>query len=196
MSILIRPAGEADVPDLAKLLMLATEGITEAIYHDLIPGKPTNEIVERRFHFKGTTKSFHCCHVAEQSGRVVGKLHAHPIDAVLNDPPDPLVPDDRYAVVEVFDHLDVAAPDSYYINAIAVYPEHRGQGIGGALMAQAEEHARQGGFTTLSLAVFEENEGALRLYRRHGFEEVARHPAAKHPMLHLGGDILMLLKAL
>lgn len=196
MSPLIRPATEADIPDLAKLLMLATDGITAAIYHDLIPGTPTHQIVERRFHRLGTTKSYERCQVAERDGRVVGKLHAYPMDDGENDPPDPLVPDERFAVVEAFDHLDQAVAGSYYVNAMAVYPAHRGQGIGGALLDLAHAQARQGGFDTMSLAVFEQNQGAHRLYRRQGFREVARHPAARHPMIHLGGDILMLAKTL
>ena len=196
MTFTIRPATEADIPDLAKLLMLATDGITAAIYHDLVPNTPTNEIVERRFHRLGTTKSFERCQVAERNGRVVGKLHAYPMDEGENDPPDPLVPEARYAVIEPLMALDEPAAGSYYINAMAVFPEHRGQGIGGALLDLAHDHARQGSYTTMSLAVFEQNEGAYRLYRRQGFAEVARHPAAKHPMLHLGGDILMLLKTL
>jgi len=189
----IRPARANDSPLLAEMTLVATDGIVEALYEGLIPGKTTAEIVERRVLATGTTGSYENCWIAEQAGRPLGVLHAYPMDDLANDPPNEPVPEERFVVVEPFDHLDPHAAGSYYINIVAVQPEAQGQGIGSALIAHARQQAEERGFTTLSLIVFEENQRAVRLYKRLGFAEVARHPAVAHPLIRHGGDLLMML---
>jgi ribosomal protein S18 acetylase RimI-like enzyme len=39
-----------------------------------------------------------------------------------------------------------------------------------------------------SVEVFEQNEGAVRLYERHGFRIVARRPVVPQPCYPYGGD--------
>ena len=56
---------------------------------------------------------------------------------------------------------------------IAVRPEHRGRGIGGALVARFIAEARSRGATRLFLEMREGNT-AEALYLRHGFERVGR----------------------
>lgn len=62
---------------------------------------------------------------------------------------------------------------------IAVGPEHRGQGIGGALLERFIEEARSRGANRLFLEMREGNPAA-RLYRRYGFEQVGRRRAYYH----------------
>ena len=193
MTLVIRPARVDDSRLLAEMTLVATDGIVEALYEGLIPGKSTAEIVEQRVLASGTTGSYENCWIAEQVGAPLGVLHAYPMDDLENDPPNELVPEERFAVIEPFDHLDPQAAGSFYINLVAVQPEAQGRGIGSALIAQARQEAKRRGFTTLSLIVFEENQGALRLYERLGFTEGARHPSVAHPLIRHGGDLLMLL---
>lgn len=56
------------------------------------------------------------------------------------------------------------------VMGLAVAPEARRRGVGAALLAAAEEHARARGAHKLSLRVLSTNESALRLYERLGFE--------------------------
>lgn len=53
--------------------------------------------------------------------------------------------------------------------AIALVPEARGRGIGGALLDALCRQAAEGGYESLMLSVDPANERALRLYRRLGF---------------------------
>lgn len=62
-----------------------------------------------------------------------------------------------------------ARRDEYYIDTVCVNPEFRGQGIGSLLLAQAEEIARDAGFSKVALNVELEKEDALRLYERVGY---------------------------
>ena len=64
-------------------------------------------------------------------------------------------------------------PGAYVIAEIHVAPEFRGRGFGEAILARAQEDARQGGFHEMALHTLTTNP-AQRLYRRFGFEEVAR----------------------
>lgn len=57
-----------------------------------------------------------------------------------------------------------------HILLIYVQPQHRGQGIGTALIQQAETWAKARGDRALGLQVFADNQPALNLYRRQGFQ--------------------------
>jgi ribosomal protein S18 acetylase RimI-like enzyme len=56
------------------------------------------------------------------------------------------------------------------IHDLAVLPQHRGRGVGTALLQAAEEYARREGCCRLTLEVLESNSGAQTLYRRFGFD--------------------------
>ena len=58
--------------------------------------------------------------------------------------------------------------------AIGVVRDHRGRGVGGALMDALIVEARRSGVSKIALSTGLFNEAALRLYRRYGFNEVAR----------------------
>jgi len=58
------------------------------------------------------------------------------------------------------------------IHDLAVLPGHRGSGIGRALLAAAEEHAREAGCCKLTLEVQDDNTPARHLYERYGFRDV------------------------
>jgi ribosomal protein S18 acetylase RimI-like enzyme len=57
------------------------------------------------------------------------------------------------------------------IHDLAVIPEHRGKGIGRALLTEAEKHALDRGCCKLTLEVQEDNLTARTLYDRFGFAD-------------------------
>ena len=62
--------------------------------------------------------------------------------------------------------------DEFVVSSLAVSPSSRGLGLGTALMRKAEEKARSMGKQTMTLAVIGENEGAIRLYERLGYQTI------------------------
>ena len=64
------------------------------------------------------------------------------------------------------------------IHDIAVLPGHRGAGVGQALLAAAEQHAKERGCCKLTLEVLTGNGRALKSYLGFGFEPYALDPAA------------------
>ncbi len=59
---------------------------------------------------------------------------------------------------------------SAHLEALAVAAGAEGRGIGGALIAAAEQRALQSGARTMTLTVFTDNSRARRIYERHGYK--------------------------
>jgi GNAT superfamily N-acetyltransferase len=57
------------------------------------------------------------------------------------------------------------------IQNLGIVPEHRGRGLGTALLLRALEGFRQAGLRRAFLEVTAQNDGAVRLYRRLGFRK-------------------------
>jgi ribosomal protein S18 acetylase RimI-like enzyme len=56
-----------------------------------------------------------------------------------------------------------------FLAYMAVEPEWRGRGVGGALLMAAEDEARRRGLPYMALMVTDENSAARRLYERNGY---------------------------
>ncbi len=72
--------------------------------------------------------------------------------------------------------LETIADGDFYLLAIAIDKELRGEGVGSALMDSTEERARASSSTRLSLDVSAKNEGARRLYERRGMTVESQWP--------------------
>ena len=90
--------------------------------------------------------------------------------------------------------LENLAPGTWYVNVLAAYPEHRGRGYGGALLAVADRLAADTGNRGLSIIVADTNTGARKLYERSGYREVARRSMVKEDWQHPGTDWVLLTK--
>jgi ribosomal protein S18 acetylase RimI-like enzyme len=78
-----------------------------------------------------------------------------------------------YAVLTYGYDLEFAGRDAY-LTEFYLHPEARGRGLGKWLLARVEERAREAGVQAVHLMVRPENEPALTLYRRAGFEAPPR----------------------
>ena len=63
---------------------------------------------------------------------------------------------------------------------VSILKEYWGMGIGRVLMESCIDCARRAGYAQLELEVVADNERALSLYRRAGFEEYGRNPRGYH----------------
>jgi GNAT superfamily N-acetyltransferase len=61
-----------------------------------------------------------------------------------------------------------------YVFLLYIAPEHRHQGLGTALMQHAQAWAQQQGYTQMSLQVFEDNDAAMQLYTKLGYQSQAK----------------------
>lgn len=128
--------------------------------------------------------------VAEVDGEIVGALTGYVV-------PEPDKSQDVSDLPEAFApilELEALAVGTWFLLVVSVFPEHRGRGIGTALLVEAENLARRADARQISLVVETANVGALRLYRRYGFREQARTPYLPFPGSTDEGDWLLVIK--
>ena len=181
-----RPARQEDCPDIAALYRISSDGVADYIWSKLAqPGENPLDVGVRRYTREDTAFSYLNCTIIEHAERVIGMLVAFPMHVdpaeVETDP-----------VLAPYGKLE--EDDSYYICGMALIPEYRGRGLGTRLLSLAEEQAGNKGFDKLSLIVFEQNDGARRLYARHGYREVARAAVYPHPLIHYTGNAILMVK--
>jgi len=80
-------------------------------------------------------------------------------------------------------------PEAVLIYSIAVSPQHQKRGLGGHLLAWAEQQARQEGYPLIRLYTNERMEENIAWYRRLGYQETKRE-------LYLGSTLVHMAKRL
>lgn len=186
----LRPAKKSDSHDIAALFLISSDGLAEYIWQDFaIDDEPLIDVGTRRYARDDVAFSWQNCFIAEKDGKVIGMLHGFPMEVDPNEAPttDP--------VLAPYSRLE--EDQSYYISGLALRPDNRGRGIGKALMAMAEDKTQRLSLNKISLICFEQNKGAMKLYRTLGFKETAREPLYPHPLLkYKDGDAILMVKTL
>jgi ribosomal protein S18 acetylase RimI-like enzyme len=187
----LRPARKDDAEALARLIDMAGEGFGMYLWSQAAkPGETALEIGKRRAQREEGGFSYRHATVLETDGKVAALLLGYRLAEpyVLGDLT--ALPDMVRPLIE----LEAEAPGTWYINALAAFPEYRGRGFGTCLLQEADRLAKAVGAPALSLAVAEQNEGAKRLYERVGYRTVARRPLVPFPGLGHSGDWLLMTK--
>jgi len=186
--VTFRLATKKDSLTIAALFSISSDGVVDYVWSTLAPDYPglaPIEIGAVRYASEEGNFSYTNCVVAEREGKVIGQLCTYPAE------PDPAEPDEPVdPVLEPYGRLEV--PGTLYISSLALFDRFRGMGLGTRMLSIAREQARERGFEALSLLVFEQNTGALRLYEREGFREVDRAAVVPHPLIHHTGDVLLM----
>ena len=132
-----RPATREDAGKIAELFAIASGGVAKYVWGTLAPRYPgltPLEIGERRYAREEGAFSYKNCTVAELGGEVIGMLHAFPMEVEPEETDGSVDP-----VLEPYARLEV--PGSYYVSAMAVFPGHRGKGLGTRMLETAKEQA-------------------------------------------------------
>ena len=185
----IRAARREDSRAIAELFLISSDGLAEYIWSKAAePGETPLEAGARRYARDGVAFSYQNCVLAALDGTVAGMAHSFPMDA------DPAAEPEVDPVLRPYAELEDYG--SLYLSGIALFADYRSHGIGTRLMASVDDRARTLGRPRVSLICFERNEGAMRWYRRLGFEALARRPLVPHPLLHYAdGDAVLLVRA-
>jgi ribosomal protein S18 acetylase RimI-like enzyme len=188
-----RPARRDDADALAALVNHAGEGMPLWLWETMRePGETAWDVGRRRAAREEGSFSYRNALVADIDGRAVGALIGYA------QPAEP-APIDYAAMPPMFvplQELENLAPDSWYVNVLAVDPAFRGRGIGGKLLGIADETAALAGRPGLSVIVSDANSGARRLYLRCGYREAATRPMAKDSWPGHGTAWILLTKSL
>ncbi len=186
-----RPATSEDAATLAKLIDIAGEGIPNWLWtKQCSAGQSPLEIGTERAKRPEGGFSYSNAVIAERDGNPLGMVLSYGIDAAPEDDPD-----DLPAPIAPFVELEKQSVETWYINALAVFPGHRGSGTGTQLLTGAEQLAKQNGYKAVSIQVYGQNDGAVRLYQRLGYELHNKAPVREHPCQpYYTGDVLLLIK--
>lgn len=185
-----RAATVDDCRRIAELFRISSDGVADYIWSGLTaeyPGMDPIEIGAIRYSSEEGDFSYRNCVVAERGGEVIGLLCTFPIPEDAGETSD----ESGDPVMEPYARLEV--PGSLYVCSLAVFDEHRGMGLGTEMLDIARGQARTRGFDVLSLLVFEQNAGAVRLYEREGFEAVGRTAVVPREKIHHTGDVLLMV---
>lgn len=187
----IRPALERDCRDIARLFLIGSEGLAELIWtRERGAGESVIDVGARRCARRNVSFSYESCVLAEAEGRTVGLLHAYRMEATPRSADEKVEP-----VLRPFAALRHVG--GLYLSALVVEPEYRGRGIATRLLGWARRRALDLALPRLSIVVLDQNEAAMRLYRRVGFTETDRAPLSPHPALPgWAGDALLLTKSI
>lgn len=156
------------------------------------PGEDILQVGKRRYEQENSSFSYRNCLAVEVDHKVVGMMVAFPMESPDTD--DSLGDNENDPVLVPYSKLEEY--DSYYICGIAFFEEYRGQGMGKKLMALAEKRCQELALNKISLIVFKENVGALRLYEALGYEIVMEENVVAHPLIHFTGKACLMVKPL
>lgn len=133
-------ATPADAGALAELVQLASEGLGLHLWTKLAAGGDPWSVGRARLSRETAALSYRNAVIAKLGGQPVAGLISYP----LGDKADS-IPDDEPAVLVPLHELMNLAPGTWYVHAVAAYPQHTGQGYGSALLAKAERFAAAAG---------------------------------------------------
>jgi ribosomal protein S18 acetylase RimI-like enzyme len=185
-----RRATLADVAVLAELVQFASEGLALRLWTQLAgPGGDPWNIGRKRVSSEAGGISYRNALIGELAGEPACGLIGYP----LGEEPEP-IPDTLSAMLVPLHELTNLALATWYVHALAAYPEPRGRGLGTALLAEADRLAAQTGTPGLSLIVSDTNTGARRLYERCGYRAAARRKMVKDGWQHPGADWVLMTK--
>lgn len=183
-----------DAEVLARLVNMAGEGLPLHLWGKMAgPGQTAWEVGRARAGRTEGAFSYLNAVTLREGDRADGPVIACLIGYAIAAEPEP-IGDDLPAMFVPLQELENLAPDTWYVNVLAVLPEHRNRGLGSRLLDLAEAQAAAGGRRGLSIIVEDANEGARRLYARRGYREVARRPMVKDGWENSGTDWVLMVK--
>ena len=191
MNITYRTGRKEDCPKLAELVYIASDGVVEFLFHDLIAGVSPIQMVTHNLEKDTGYYTYKNTFVAEDDSGVIGVSFYYPAQYhVISDEMRSFFPADR---IEHLEHiLSGRVDDSLYIDTLCVDENFRGNGIGQELISLTRQNAVDQGFDSLSLIALADNTDAHRLYFRCGFEIVSNVEMEPHELIpHEGGAYLM-----
>ncbi|MFC1601961.1 GNAT family N-acetyltransferase [Pseudomonadota bacterium] len=187
----IRKASLSDCRAIAELALIASEGMTAYFWEQ--SRKADQEIIEvgvLNAASECDNFSYRNAYLALIDNEIAGMLLAYRLPNPENAEDLKKFPEFLHPLIE----LEQCVPNSFYLNMLATYPQHRNKGIGKKLMSTINQLAVAASCTTISIEVFEQNEGALRLYQRLGYHIVEQRDVVPHACHPYEGKIFLLTK--
>ncbi len=191
MTFRYRTAEKEDCKKLAEMINIASGGIVEYLFHDLVPGMTPVQVVAHNLESENSPYSYRSAVVAEEENDVIGIALSFPSSYhKITNTMRNFFPADRLEHLRHFYASRIE--NSWLLDALCVNESHRRNGIGENLISLTKEKAVENGYNALSLTVFADNVVAIPFYKRTGFEIVERVELPGNDFIkHEGGCLLM-----
>ena len=192
-AIATRPARKSDASEIALLVNIAVHGgmargwahddDAEGTYDPIEVGRLEMMRDDTEFGWRSAT-------MAEVHGEIVGMMLGY-------RKPDAFeaVSPKVTGFMRPIEELEAEANGSWFISMLGVHVKWRSKGVGSALLDVAEIKRDETKAVAVALIVEDENEGARRLYERHGYAVRSTRPMRNYPGGEPGGrDWLLMVK--
>jgi len=190
--MLIRPADKPDVEDIARLALIAGEGIPAWFWKQSASnGQDIEQVGAEKLLSEQDNFSYRNVQVAVIDNHIAGMMLAYRLPDV--DDAEDL--DQFPAFIRPMVELEQCVPSSFYINMLATFSDYRNMSVGTKLMNRVDWLASDAGCTISSIEVFDQNEGALRLYQRLGYKIIEKRPVVPHSSHPYDGNLLLLTRS-
>lgn len=191
MEIKYRDAQKEDCSKVAEYINLASDGVVDYLFKDIVPGMTVAQILTYNLENENGYDSYKSVIVAEDNLDIIGMIQFyssvyHRIDEEMRS----FFPEERLEQFKEF--YESRIDNSLLINAMFVHKDYRCKGIGTRFISLAEEKAKSLGFDNLSLLVLADNLNAQRVYQSNGFK-IAKEIKLKNSVSinHTDGIYLM-----
>jgi len=187
----IKEASINNIKDMAEISIMASGGMDEFFFDDLIKDLNTHDLLCKYYKDKDSELFYENSLVAILDNKVAG--FAQPYDMKYFVKPEGLIPEDRLKYFN--DFFDHTIPNSLYLHVLGVHEEFRGHGIGTKLLNEVCKKAKTLNYNAVTLHAWHDNALVIKLYERYGFKKVINIDIKNHPNLnHESGIDLMVLK--
>ncbi|MEM7561912.1 MAG: GNAT family N-acetyltransferase [Pseudomonadota bacterium] len=185
----IRPATLDESLQLAELAQIAGDNIPGFFWKDSQkPGQTLNQAGAELLSSENANFSYRNMQTVWVDNRLAAMMLSYRLPAAEDNDENP---DDFPEFVRPMVILEQCVPESFYINMLAAFPEFRGRGAGTALLEASTQLAINAGCNQVTLEVFDNNDGAIKLYQRNGFEIIDQQPMIASEF-HPAGSVLLM----
>jgi ribosomal protein S18 acetylase RimI-like enzyme len=167
VSVTTRPATRADASEIALLVNIAVHGGIAQGWAHAAEAQGTYDPIEvgRLEMLRDDTEfGWHNCTMAESDGEVVGMLLGYRKPDAFEP-----VPPEVTGFMRPIEELEAEANGTWFISMLGVHVGWRGKGVGSQLLEVADVKRDATAANGVSLIVEDTNDGARRLYERHGY---------------------------
>jgi len=166
MDLKFRYAEKEDCMRLSELASMASYGVVDYLFRDLIPGLSPVEILAASVE---QDEGYNSTLLAQEGQATVGISLSYPSEYHgISKEMEEFFPADR--LLHLNDFYSSRVDNSWYIDSLAVDPKYRRKGVAISLLEETKKVASKSGFNSLSLITFAENSPAINLYNKFGFQ--------------------------
>ncbi len=191
MEIKYRPGEKRDCVKLAELINIASDGVVEYLFHNLVPGMTPVQVIAHSHENDNYPHSYKSAIVATDKNDIVGMALSYPSSYhKITDEMRSFFPAERLEHFSGF--YSSRVENTWFLDALCIIESHRKRSIGEKLISLTKEKAIENGYNELSLIVFADNTLAIPVYERTGFEIIQKVELEENEFIkHKDGCFLM-----